>query len=221
MSRREDLSEFSTAKSFWEDCHSDSAQEDLSWYLTGSEPDQELNNLLVSSYLNTPQKILLVGVGKGLTTQYLAKAGHSVDVLDISQNAINKVKNITQRQFTPETFGEMPQRHYDLALSHLVAQHMNDSDLELQMHYIFKGLKPGGMFAVQFTSLLVPEERYALRVAKPTDCMEGSVKRSLGHFEQLVIRAGGDIQLIYRQATYPNNNLIWYIAHINPYIKSN
>lgn len=219
MTRREDLSEFSNTKSFWEGCHSESAREDLTWYLTGSQPEQEINNLLVGSHLNTPQRILLVGVGKGLTTNYLAKAGHSVDVLDISENALKKVKSITQRQFTPETLSEIPSRHYDLALSHLVAQHMNDSDLELQMYHIFKALKPGGVFAVQFTSLLVPEQRYTLQVAKPTDCMEGSVKRSLGHFEQLVIRAGGDIQLLYRQATYPNHNLVWHIAHINPYLR--
>jgi SAM-dependent methyltransferase len=162
---------------------------------------------------------LVVGVGQGHTTRFLSQTGHRVDALDISEDALAKVQPITQRQFTPDRFSSMPERQYDLAISHLVAQHMNDADLELQMYYVCRALKPGGTFALQFSSALLPEERSRMKITRPLDCMEGSVTRSLGIFEQIVSRAGGDIQLVFRHSTYPNYNLIWYVAHVQPFVR--
>lgn len=213
MSRRQDLSTFTSVVDFWETCHDRTAGEDLTWYITGSTPTEELGNLNVGSFLSQPRSILVIGVGKGFTTQELARLGHRVDALDISHEALGKVKAITHRRFTPAQLGELPDSTYDLTLSHLVAQHMRDEDLALQLRHVFRSLRPDGTFAIQFTCAL-SADRFESKAPTDNECMLGMVTRSLGKFERLVFDAGGEIRLVFQHSVYPGNNLCWYIAHL-------
>lgn len=99
----------------------------------------------------TPGMVFLdVGVGVGAMTRAAIEWGAIVDALDVSEVAGQQVSGIVRRFYLADQLEELPTEEYDVALSHLVAQHMLDDELREQSEQIYRALRTGGVFTIQF-----------------------------------------------------------------------
>ena len=131
---------------WWDKTHEG---KDIMW-TTDTSGEGVWKNLKVKDLIKTSKTVLDIGVGLGRGTKDLYNEGLEVHGLDISIVALNKVKPFTKNQYLPTD--ELPKNYFDLAISHLVAQHMCDEDLLEQMKKVILSLKPSGIFAMQFAS---------------------------------------------------------------------
>lgn len=136
----------SKIKEFWETAH----QGNNELWLTGSYLHQVWEPMKILNRLTPEIKVLNIGVGLGRDTRELHDRKAIVDVLDISEAALERVKSITRNRFLSSNLSGLPINEYDIAVSHLVTQHMNDEDLIEQITYVIRSLKPDGIFGMQF-----------------------------------------------------------------------
>jgi SAM-dependent methyltransferase len=210
-------------KEFWENAH----KNDEELWLTGSYLNQIWPLFQITDKLKPGIKVLNIGVGLGRDTQELHTKKTIVDVLDISQIALDRVKSITRRQFLSSNLKDLPINEYDIAVSHLVTQHMNDTDLVEQIQYVLRSLKPDGIFAMQFAFIDdTPENREHLNrvyydvINVPTN-QKGHMFRTLLEMKNIVeIKCEGKISWISDVRTYPNNPIKWYYIHIKQNTKA-
>ena len=151
------------------------------------------------------QTILEIGVGLGKATRELAAIAKDLRVLDISHIAIDNVSDVIEMGYTDAL--DLPFGLFDIAISHLVAQHMSDSDLIIQMESIIESLKYSGKFYMQFAD--------ALGEVKGTEeelQQGGGVLRSPEKMKQLVSYANANMKLIATRKI--NNNVTWYGAEM-------
>ncbi len=182
-------------------------------WLTGSNGPDVWRSLHIYKHIFAGQVVLNIGVGLGNCTRSLVKQGCCVDVLDISRSALDKVRNVVHACWLPETFNQVWESVYDLAISNLVTQHMCDEDLMLQISAVVKRLKPDGIFAMQFAFAWDNELNDN---ATPDDTLlkGGGVCRTLGRMVQLVQSAGGAVVWANRIGMFPNYRSGWYALHI-------
>lgn len=147
--------------------------------------------------------VLNIGVGSGQCTRDLHAAGCEVHAMDISPTALERVGDVA-RLYRPGA----PLPPLDLALSHLVAQHMLDADLQAQISHVIGALKPGGVFAIQF--------------AVSTDaCMDtrasakgGGVTRTHEHMTALAEAAGARVAAILERESFPQYGASWSVVQL-------
>jgi hypothetical protein len=126
---------------------------------------------------------------------------------------LEKVQSVVKACWLPETFCNVPVDMFDVAISHLVTQHMRDDDLMYQIQCVIKALKPSGIFAMQF-AFAWDSERNDL--SNPEDILVkgGGVCRTLGRMIQLIQNAGGIVVWAERIGMYPDYRSGWYALHI-------
>jgi len=96
-------------------------------------------------------------------------------------------------------------------MSHLVAQHMTDQDLEIQIKAVLSALKPTGIFAIQFASHNVEvENKYSISFLTKS----GGVCRSLDKIKRLFQASHAKVVKIVEKGIFPGNNSRWYTAHL-------
>lgn len=128
-------------------------------WLMGSIPKQVWNDLLVLDHLRPGATMLNIGVGLGYEARDLVARGCTVHCLDIAQVALDQVAEIATC-WRADKIDTLPENLFDLAYSHLVAQHMADDDLALQLCSVIRAFKPQGLLAMQFVYVTEnPEER--------------------------------------------------------------
>lgn len=199
-------------KDFWEKAHADSAQE----WLSGTRLNELRINLQLDGILKENIKVLNIGVGLGTCTKELVDMGCIIDVLDISDIAIEKVKNITRKQFLATYEYGLPKNYYDLAISYLVVQHMNDKNLNKQMKYVIRSLKEDGVFALQFAFIEDKEimkrdyERIQGEIAETT----GGVIRPLEDIQKFAEENGGYLSWISDVCHSEHTIAKWQFVHI-------
>lgn len=196
---------------WWDHHHSGKGNYGL--WLTGSTGTDVWHSLKIDDYIYPQQTILNIGVGLGSCTRSLAEIGCVVHVLDISQGALEKVKSVVKACWLPETFCDVPENTFDLAISNLVSQHMRDDDLVCQIEGVISSLKPDGIFAMQF-AFAWDSELNDLSNPEDTLVKGGGVCRTLGRMVQLVQSAGGTVVWAERIGMYPNYRSGWYALHI-------
>ena len=135
-----------------------------------------------------------------------------VHALDISPFALDKVRDCVTAGWVPSELGNLPGNTFDLAISHLVSQHMNDADLEDQIREVVRALKPEGIFAMQFAYRLIGEEGTIIQ--SDAHSKEGSNCRSLARMEDLIAKAGGQIAWAEPIGAFPAFGSGWYGIHI-------
>lgn len=144
---------------FWDEAH----QRNAHLWLTGSDPSEVLERLGVSSEIlqasthSENAKVLDVGVGEGLMSNFLTRHNLYHDCLDISANALTKVGNTCRNTFLDAS--DLVSETYDLIMHHLVAQHMSHSNLTDQLRHLVRSLRSDGMLRLQYstTSQLILE----------------------------------------------------------------
>jgi SAM-dependent methyltransferase len=203
-------------KDFWDDAH----REDKELWLTGSNLYYVWTPMNIMNKLTPDVKVLNIGVGFGKDTREIAKVSTTVDVLDISQIALDRVKTVTRNQYLSSNIETLPESEYDLAVSHLVTQHMDDYDLLKQLKYVIRSLKPDGIFSMQFAFIdETPESIIQLNnvyknVLDIPKNKKGHMFRSLLTMEDMVMESGGNITWISEPRKFPNIPIKWYYIHI-------
>jgi cyclopropane fatty-acyl-phospholipid synthase-like methyltransferase len=201
---------------FWEEAH----QNNQSLWLTGSNLYEVTKPMDIYDKLVPGIKVLYIGVGLGYDTDELSKKGIIVDALDISKIALNRVKHITRNQFLSSDIKSLPINEYDFAISHLVAQHMNDENLEEQMRYVIRSLNTNGVFGIQFSFVDDNQEslnelnRVYGNVLSFDPQKKGHMFRSVSRMKDMVEHNGGKVTWISPVRTYPHTPIKWYYLHI-------
>jgi len=180
-----------------------------SWWLSGTSPEYVWNLLGITHLLLPGASVLEIGVGTGESPRSLAARGCLVSVLDISPVAIGKVAEFA-RGYLAEDLSSLSAAGFDIAFSHLVAQHMSDVDLAAQIAAVMRSLKPGGVFAIQFPSYVDSAQAFdeTLRSAKG-----GGVCRSPEKMEGLAAAAGAKSFLVKRDVPV-NDQVCISVIHL-------
>lgn len=198
----------SSIQDWWDKAH---ALKHTTW-LTGSLEPEVWHALKITRLIQPGTQILNIGVGLGHCTRGLAELGAKVSALDISQLAIDGVRDVIESGFLANQISDLPQNSYDLVISNLVTQHMLDEDLETQLLHVIKSLKPSGIFAMQFAfywDQLSPTINNT-----PYEAKAGGVCRTLGRVTELVERVGGTITWAQLIGAWPAYHSAWYGVHI-------
>lgn len=124
--------------------------------LSGSDPEETLRYHDLT--LRPGMVVLDIGVGMGYAARYYAEHGCTVDALDVSDLAAEVVRLWTRKVYLHDDLETLPAGAYDLAVSHLVAQHMDEPELLRQVKAVAKALKPGGIFSVHLAGSRRAEE---------------------------------------------------------------
>jgi cyclopropane fatty-acyl-phospholipid synthase-like methyltransferase len=167
---------------WWNRAHKEASQ----LWLTGSLPEQVWSRLGVESLLRPGATVLNIGVGLGLDTRALVERGCETHVYDISSSALQRVSDVATGWLAGTA---LPEATFDVALSHLVAQHMSDADLAQQFRYVIAALKPMGVFAIQFAYRADAPE--ATDGDGPLPQKAGGVLRSPERMRGMIEEAGG------------------------------
>lgn len=193
-------------KDFWEEKHKNKDK----LFLTGSDLKNVLNDLLITQEEINNKNILNIGIGTGQCTKELSHIS-KVSALDISQTALDNVKGFCKNIYND--CEKLHDNYYDYALSHLVVQHTNNTELEKQIKNVLRSLKYDGLFVIQIA--------YSLDNIIPDDNESelrqqwGSVVRNKEMIESIISLSGGKIKLYKYTKTFEKYNSGWIIIHIN------
>lgn len=188
-------------KDWWDIAH----KTDHAYWLSGTPGEEVWKRLGVRDRLKPGLRVLNIGVGLGRDTRELVALGCNVSVLDISETALERVKDVAAGWIDP---AQLPDNTFDLALSHLVAQHQADLTLQEQIENVLRSLKPGCMFAIQYAA-----HAHTSHLQGRDQIQQGSVYRKPGDFAALVHASGGAIADTFERETFPCGT-IHYVAYI-------
>lgn len=201
----------SNLKEYWAEIH----RKNNIRYLTGSCGNAVWNSLQITDLIKPDSVILNIGVGLGKCTISLSRLCKNIYVLDICKEAIDRVSSFVKAGWLAENISEMPENYFDLAISHLVTQHMTDDDLENQIKYVIKSLKPDGIFAMQFLTYMTNQN------PNQDKCREGTNAISFDNVAEIIKKNNGLIVKTPPAVRY-NNHLLdgviidaeWKFIHI-------
>ena len=150
----------------------------------------------------------------GHCTRALAARGAIVSALDISQAALDRVVDATERRYLAGAIHQLPADSFDLAISYLVSQHMRDAELRQQIQHVVRSLKPTGIFAMQFTYGWGQREGTVNDDLTPAK--GGSVQRTLHRVAEMAHDAGAAIAWAGLNAHWIEHHASWYAVHVIP-----
>lgn len=169
-------------REWWDKAHKEFNNKLLSF----SDIGYVFDTLCIKNYLDKENiTVLEVGVGIGKTAFGMFLHGFTVDIMDVSPIPLERLKYARNKFLFPED--SVINNEYDLIISHLVAQHMTNEDLDLQLSKIIPSLKKDGIFSMQFY----------LNDIKEFDIVEaqkfGGFPRTLEKLKELVEKNNGKI----------------------------
>ena len=146
----------------------------------------------IQKFLFSNINVLEIGVGLGKDIIELNNLGINVYALDICEEAIEVVRNVVKGYWLHTALeGVLPSDFFDVGISHLVAQHMNDNDLRYQLKNVIRSLKLTGRLAIQYAQAKV--ENSVAQVDMLGAEMMGGVLRTINEMAVLVENSGGCI----------------------------
>jgi len=192
-----------TVTEWWETAHKN---QDKKW-LTGSTVRSYLDFFKAYEIYAKAEIVLEIGCGMGRATQQMAcNDSKDVTVMDISVIALAQIMSIA-RMFNSKGHMYLPTDYFDLAISHLVAQHMCDADLYAQMRSVIRSLTASGVFLLQFADAKGRPPSYTIAHEKG-----GGVLRTPAEVGERVEAFGGEVvETVERKI---NSNVTWWGLHI-------
>jgi 2-polyprenyl-3-methyl-5-hydroxy-6-metoxy-1,4-benzoquinol methylase len=190
---------------WWDRAHKN---KEIRW-LSGYRGEVVWNRLDVRDLLAPKACVLEIGIGLGNSAADLKDKGCEVSALDISPIALERVSSFA-KCYLPEQ--QLPPDTFDVALSHVVAQHMTDADLFAQIKAVVTSLKPTGVFAMQFADHASGFEQP--HDESPVTLKMGEVCRSPKEMEKIVSDAGARLVKLIEREMWPDYGLRWYVVHL-------
>jgi SAM-dependent methyltransferase len=166
--------------------------------------------------LSADSVFLDVGVGVGMMARYAVGRGAVVDALDIADAARAHVDGIVRRFYLASEIDGLPTTEYSLALAHLVAQHMMDDDLTRQIDQVYRSLRFGGVYSIQFAGSDRGEE---VRIIPSKSCVGHMVRTPEEAMALCLASAMGSlVHLVRPPERWPHTNTghqtYYYYIHI-------
>ena len=164
--------------------------------------------------------VLEIGVGFGLSIKGFWDKGCNVYALDICEEAFSCVSSHIKGGFLHEEAEKLPEGFFDLAICHLVTQHMSETDILKQFPYVIRSLKPNGFLCVQFAYSDIPEENNQKQtvVGTPGDnqvsMLGGRMVRTPEYAAELIERCGGKVVYVSGMTKFPQFKSGWYYMKI-------
>lgn len=159
--------------------------------------------------------ILDFGCGVGAVSLFLAKCGHKVTGVDVSDKAIKianksaKLLKIDRLKFYTLKSGKkkINNKKFDLIICIEVIEHIKE-DLELLI-FLTKRLKKGGIFIISTPSINAP--LYRLGLAKSFDSKVGHLRRyDAIHLAGMIKKTGLEIEKILKKEGIVRNSLFLF-----------
>jgi len=170
----------------------------------------------VNDFFAPKKRILYIGSGAGESVIDLASKNMKVSVLEVSQYAEAAIKGYFERFYLDAA--DLPNNTFDLVLSRLVAQHMNDEDLAYQVLHVTKAMKKEAVFAMQF--YLLRDGQTALLPDLSNDDLDAQRSGHVGRTKdvmQAIIEGNGGKILEWKKTIHHDNlpgQPIWQFVHI-------
>ena len=168
--------------------------------LSGCEYQGTIDFLEVTNLLKKGDKVLEIGVGLGYVTKGFRDNGMDVSALDISENALERVKEYCEGTYSVAEIEKLPSDYFDVIICHNGIQHIPTYLLEKELPHIIRSLKPTGVFSLEFVSTTAAEdtgieiERF---INKSWDQNIGCYCRTPKYLEELINRYGGKCKLVH------------------------
>ena len=188
----------SEIKEFWEEQH----EKHEIRYLSDYSGEDVWKYLMIEPYLVSNANVLNIGVGTGRCTWHLKESGVNVYALDISEKALENVKPFVEGSWLTSEYDKMPSDFFDVAISHLVIQHMTDDAVLEQLKGVLRSLKQTGIFAFQHAS---PYPNDDLLYNESLEYQKaGAIIRTREHIKELIVNSGGEIIKEGKKVSYDN-----------------
>ncbi len=157
--------------------------------------------------------ILNIGVGTGKFEKACIMSGKRVNSMDVAKDAYGCINQIVDCFYYKAS--AITPNNYDLITELLVAQHVNNEELESHIKYAIVGLKPNGVYAIQSpTYITLPSHDEEAKMQTTKFMQGGRVCRSNKWFEDMATKHGGIVDGIHRVWKFPEYNMIWNAYHI-------
>ena len=170
-------------------------------------------SLSIEKFLLPGINVLEIGVGLGKDIKELNKLGTNVYALDICEEAMKVIENVIKGHWLHSTLDNIPSDFFDIGISHLVAQHMNDDDLKHQLKNVIRGLKLTGRLVIQYA--LARTENYLDQLSEIDMLgaeMMGGVLRTINEMVVLVEDSGGCV--LQDTEIQKGPDWVWRCIHI-------
>jgi SAM-dependent methyltransferase len=197
-----------STKDWWESCH----RKNHRYWLSGTRPQGIWESLKIDNFILPGTIVLNIGVGLGYDTIKLAKRKCIVHALDISETALARVQSVVSKTWLASQIQDLTPNTFDIAISHLVAQHMSNKDLLEQITYVVRSLKSNGIFAIQIAFPL--NGKIGEFNESEASIKSGGVIRTMYIFEKMISKAGGKIVWAQEIGRFPKFGSGWYGVHI-------
>ena len=184
--------------------------------LTGTAFAHMLKYYELEHILFKDMNVLEIGVGLGLCVQGFHERGCNVFALDICQQAFHKIKEHIVGSYLHDNVEGLPHSFFDLIVSHLVTQHMSESDILKQFPAVIRSLKSSGSLRVQFAGSTIQEENNIKEtiVGMPEDnkvsMLGGRMVRTSDYAIKLINKCGGTVTRISKLKHFPKYQSYWY-----------
>jgi len=186
-------------------------------FLANSSPCKIWEFLNIDNKIKKGTKVLNIGVGTGRDTMLLhCQRGVEVSVLDISPLALKRVHRMAKGYLSENLESVLPSDYFDLAISHLVSQHMGDRELLHQFRNVIRSIREKGIFALQFAWA------EGVVVGGKRDQELGECSRYDTRMEYLIDKAGGKVvysvpPIIYKDRDWgkKKGDVVWFGVHIS------
>jgi len=161
--------------------------------LSGTGFGAHLSVLGLHDLFNSDCRVLCIGVGTGEWVRDCARAAQEVWALDVSPQAKRTLPE--EVHFTCDS-ASLPANSFDLAMSHYVAPHMSDHDLEVQLNHVVPALKPDGTLGMMYKEPLTPDQTVDNWAGEPREvglARCAGILRRRSHMAEIVAWAGGEV----------------------------
>lgn len=190
---------------FWDKHHSNKNK----YWLTGSNPPDVIKNHRCQQEFIKANTFLDIGVGLGNMSRYVKKHKKNVIACDISDVALNRVKNIANSIINMKDLEKGS--HVDLCICHLVFQHCNDETVREIINKV--KLTLSGIFSFQFACLRDGED------PSPTvmDLLNNKTHylRNLEEMKKIISESNKKLVDVTNQMDfYGKENLRWYFCKV-------
>jgi SAM-dependent methyltransferase len=201
-------------RSVWNKAHEDRCRKSLS----GSDPRRVLEQHCAATQIRAGMVVLDIGVGLGEMCRYLCDVGCVVDALDIADRSEDTVYGLVRNFYLADEIERLPSREYELAISHIVSQHMCERNLRRQIAEVSRSTKLGGLFSIQFAGAVEgPLNNLGCEIAPGSD---GSMCRSpnytLAMITEVLDLEAYAVTLVGDRIDWPRFGSYWYFIHIHP-----
>jgi predicted TPR repeat methyltransferase len=194
-------------KEFWEQCH----HNDEKLWLAGSHLQEVLQALEIKA-IKVNGNVLVIGVGLGYEVKELREITANIDVLDISEFALARVKGMTKNQYLASEIEKLPENKYDLIMSYLVTQHIDDEELNRHLKYGIRALTCNGIFAMQFAFL--DNDFRGGKIFELKSQKEGTVFRSYAKILFHIALNEGNVKYVSPIRIFDHTNIKHQFIHI-------